>query len=261
MSNFTFLKGGSSPEEYAQFASLIGLDCIAIADENSVAGLVRAHTELEEIYRQVWDRKNFEKKYGTIGPTKEHSKKKSSAKIYNIARLIPATRLILRNQITITAIPKNKNGWSQLTKLLSIGNLRAPKGQCHLELSDIIQNIKNTYLLLQPPHLDKEYGDNSNWIREVKQLICHFSEDTSLILSPKYNGMDLDYFSKIDKLSKKLEIPLSASASPIMHKSERRQLMDILTAIRIKKKVQHLGRDALTNAEQKMRNTELLSPN
>ena len=198
MSNFTFLKGGSSPEEYAQFASLIGLDCIAIADENSVAGLVRAHTELEEIYRQVWDRKNFEKKYGTIGPTKEHSKKKSSAKIYNIARLIPATRLILRNQITITAIPKNKNGWSQLTRLLSIGNLRAPKGQCHLELSDIIQNIKNTYLLLQPPHLDKEYGDNSNWIREVKQLICHFSEDTSLILSPKYNGMDLDYFSKID---------------------------------------------------------------
>ena len=115
MSNFTFLKGGSSPEEYAQFASLNGLDCIAIADENSVAGLVRAHTELEEIYRQVWDRKNFEKKYGTIGPTKEHSKKNSSAKIYNIARLIPATRLILRNQITITAIPKNKNGWSQLT--------------------------------------------------------------------------------------------------------------------------------------------------
>ena len=256
MSNFTFLKGGSSPEEYAQFASLNGLDCIAIADENSVAGLVRAHTELEEIYRQVWDRKNFEKKYGTIGPTKEHSKKNLSAKIYNIARLIPATRLILRNQITITAIPKNKNGWSQLTRLLSIGNLRAPKGQCHLELSDIIQNIKNTYLLLQPPHLDKEYGDNSNWIREVKQLICHFSEDTSLILSPKYNGMDLDYFSKIDKLSKKLEIPLSASASPIMHKSERRQLMDILTAIRIKKKVQHLGRDALINAEQKMRNAK-----
>ena len=66
MSNFTFLKGGSSPEEYAQFASLIGLDCIAIADENSVAGLVRAHTELEEIYRQVWDRKNFEKKYFKI---------------------------------------------------------------------------------------------------------------------------------------------------------------------------------------------------
>ena len=256
MSNFTFLKGGSSPEEYAQLASLIGLDCIAIADENSVAGLVRAHTELEEIFCQVNDRKNFEKKYGTIGPTIEHLKKNSSAKIYNIARLIPATRLILQNQITITAIPKNKNGWSQLTKLLSIGNLRAPKGECYLQLSDIIQNIKNTFLLLQPPHTNKEYEDNSDWVRNVKQLICHFAEDTSLILSPKYNGMDLDYFSKIDKLSKKLGIPLSASASPIMHKSERRQLMDILTAIRIRKKVQHLGRDALANAEQKMRDAE-----
>ena len=53
MSNFTFLKGGSSPEEYAQVASLIGLDCIAIADENSVAGLVRAHSELEQISDQI----------------------------------------------------------------------------------------------------------------------------------------------------------------------------------------------------------------
>ena len=256
MSNFTFLKGGSSPEEYAQFASLIGLDSIAIADENSVAGLVRAHTELEEIANQVNKRKNFEKKYGIIGPTKEHPIEYPSSNIYNIARLIPATCLILRDQVTITAIPKNKNGWSTLTKLLSIGNLRAPKGECHLKLADIIQEIRNTYLLLHPPQPDDKCDSNSDWIAKIKPLVCYFPKDTFLLLSPKYNGMDLDYFSKIDQLSKKLETPLLASASPIMHKSERRQLTDILTAIRMKKKVQNLGKDALTNAEQKMRDAK-----
>ena len=67
-SNFTFLKGGSSPEEYAQLAALIGLKSIAIADENSVAGIVRAYSELKEIAHQVSKRKKIDHKYGKIGP-------------------------------------------------------------------------------------------------------------------------------------------------------------------------------------------------
>ena len=43
-SNFTFLTGGSHPEEYARRAALLGLSAIAIADENSVSGVVRAWT-------------------------------------------------------------------------------------------------------------------------------------------------------------------------------------------------------------------------
>ncbi|MGB8622526.1 MAG: hypothetical protein WCD16_06890, partial [Paracoccaceae bacterium] len=52
-SNFTFLTGGSHPEEYMRRAALLGLSAVAIADENSVAGIVRAHTETREIARQV----------------------------------------------------------------------------------------------------------------------------------------------------------------------------------------------------------------
>ena len=48
-SNFTFLTGGSHPEEYARRAALLGLSAIAIADENSVSGVVRAWTELKKI--------------------------------------------------------------------------------------------------------------------------------------------------------------------------------------------------------------------
>ena len=52
-SNFTFLTGGSHPEEYARRATELGLDAFAIADWNSVAGIVRAHTELKLIREEI----------------------------------------------------------------------------------------------------------------------------------------------------------------------------------------------------------------
>jgi error-prone DNA polymerase len=55
-SNFSFLTGASHPEEYVDRAALLGLQAVAIADENSVAGIVRAHTRTREIARQVRER-------------------------------------------------------------------------------------------------------------------------------------------------------------------------------------------------------------
>ncbi|MCG6882248.1 MAG: PHP domain-containing protein, partial [Silicimonas sp.] len=63
-SNFTFLTGASHPEEYVDRAALLGLTAIAIADENSVAGIVRAHTRVKEIARQVRERQTAD----LIGP-------------------------------------------------------------------------------------------------------------------------------------------------------------------------------------------------
>ena len=54
-SNFTFLTGGSHPEEYARRAALLGLPAIAIADVNSVAGVVRAWSELKKIEEEIAD--------------------------------------------------------------------------------------------------------------------------------------------------------------------------------------------------------------
>ncbi|MEL7151049.1 MAG: error-prone DNA polymerase [Pseudomonadota bacterium] len=63
-SNFTFLTGASHPEEYVDRAALLGLSALAIADENSVAGIVRAHTRIKEIARQVKERQEGD----LIGP-------------------------------------------------------------------------------------------------------------------------------------------------------------------------------------------------
>ncbi|MXQ09388.1 DNA polymerase III subunit alpha [Alphaproteobacteria bacterium GH1-50] len=63
-SNFTFLTGASHPEEYVDRAALLGIGAVAIADENSVAGIVRAHARIREIARQVEERARI----GLIGP-------------------------------------------------------------------------------------------------------------------------------------------------------------------------------------------------
>ena len=51
-SNFTFLTGAAHAEEFAAVAFEMGMPALAIADENSVAGIVRAHVELREIARK-----------------------------------------------------------------------------------------------------------------------------------------------------------------------------------------------------------------
>ena len=52
-SNFTFLRGASHPEEMVEHAAALGLDAIAIADTNSLAGVVRAHARLKTLAKEA----------------------------------------------------------------------------------------------------------------------------------------------------------------------------------------------------------------
>ena len=99
-SNFTFLTGGSHPQEYALRAIELGLPAFAIADRNSVAGLVRAHQELREAARG-----------GGAVP-----------------RLLPAARLCLaEGGPELTAVPRDRAGWGRLCRAAVAGG--APGGE------------------------------------------------------------------------------------------------------------------------------------
>ncbi|MEM6384680.1 MAG: error-prone DNA polymerase [Pseudomonadota bacterium] len=80
-SNFTFLTGASHAEEYVDRAALLGLSALAIADENSVAGIVRAHTRVKEIARQVKDRQTGNL-IGPPAPVKTWERKKQLFESY-----------------------------------------------------------------------------------------------------------------------------------------------------------------------------------
>src|SRR5690242_5327249 len=91
--NFSFLQGASHPEELVEQAFLYGYKEIGITDHNSFAGLVRAHVTAKE----------------------------------KGIRIIPGCCLDLLDGISLLAYPTNKNAYTQLSHLLTIGNLRAEK--------------------------------------------------------------------------------------------------------------------------------------
>ncbi|MEE4119101.1 MAG: error-prone DNA polymerase [Paracoccaceae bacterium] len=154
-SNFTFLTGASHPEDYAERAALAGLTAIAIADENSVAGIVRAHTRLKEIARVVADRAEQEARDGEIGPPRPAGAPRAPGPdIRNVPALLPAARLRLSDGFTVTALPRDRAAWGRLCRLISRGRLRVEKGECLLHLDDLVEWGDGMELLLHPPAPD-----------------------------------------------------------------------------------------------------------
>ena len=104
MTNFSFLRGASHPEEMVARAAELGLAGIGIADRNTLAGVVRAH---------VFAREN---KAALMG-----------------MRVAPGVRLAFDDGTPdLLAYPKDRAAYGRLCRILTAGNLRAPKGECRL---------------------------------------------------------------------------------------------------------------------------------
>ncbi len=315
-SNFTFLTGASHAEEYVDRAALLGLSAIAIADENSVAGVVRAHTRLREIARQVkerltgdligppapvagWDRPKqvyesypgsaFRQKTGTLSaiettdplntppgqrenPNPLHRFKNTqnpplaafetrvqppdidaSAAVLNVPRLLPAARIVLDTGFTVTTLPKTRKGWGNLCRLISRGRLKAEKGICLLCLADLLEFGADLALLIHPPKGETAKPGAGDWLPQAERLTRRFPDDCHLLMTPRYDGQDGVRFDRLAALASRLNIPTVASACPRMHHGSRRQLADVLSAIRLGRRVDDLGRAALANSEQRLR--------
>ena len=156
-SNFSFLTGGSHPQEYALRAIELGLPAFAIADRNSVAGLVRAHQALKEAARAGG----------------------------SVPRLLPAARLVLADGLEITALARNRAGWARLCRLLTLGAGRAKKGECLLRLDDLT-GLGDLHLLLHPPAGQR---DLRPWLPQARAFAAAHPH-AHLVASPRYDGQD-----------------------------------------------------------------------
>ncbi|MEM9318087.1 MAG: error-prone DNA polymerase [Pseudomonadota bacterium] len=248
-SNFTFLTGGSHPEEYVRRAALLGLEAVAIADVNSVAGIVRAWAEAREIARQIKERQSLP----LIGPPKpNHLPDPPQAPIFHLPKTLPAACLQLTEGLSLTALPKSRRGWGNLCRMLSAGRLRAEKGACDLRLGDLLEFGDQLELLLHgPPEARGGQGGAGEWWQAAQQITRRFP--CHLLMAPHYDGQDRARFKRLSALAEKLSIPTIASARPLMHHGKRRRLTDILTCIRTGCRVEQLGTQAQANAEQRLR--------
>ncbi|MET4127360.1 error-prone DNA polymerase [Roseovarius sp. MBR-6] len=242
-SNFTFLTGAAHPEEYIERAASLGLAGVAIADVNSVAGIVRAHARAREIARQVRERQAWEAREGVTGPPAPCPTAPDWA---NTPRLIPAARLVLRDGLTLTTLPEDRAGWARLCRLLTLGRRRAAKGGCELSLGDVLEGAAGLHLLLHPESA-------SGWQDQARRLGARFGARLHLLMRPHYDGRDAARFDRLARVAARLGLPTVAAASPLMHRAHRRRLADVLSAIRLGVTVERLGRHALPNAERRLR--------
>ncbi len=247
-SNFTFLTGGSHPEEYVRRAAMLGMDAIAVADVNSVAGIVRAHVQAREIAREVRLRRAAD--LDPIGPPRPaHIPAPPATPIYTVARLIPAARLVLEDGFTVTALPRDRPAWGRLSRLISRGRLRAQKGGCHLAFDDLMELAAGMELLLHPPPGQPP----GRWMAQARRMSHRFAGAASLVMAPAYDGQDRARFDRLAALAQELALPTVASGAPLMHHGRRRRLTDVLTAIRQGVRIDQLGRAALANGERRLR--------
>lgn len=221
--NFSFLRGGSHPEEMVNQAIALGYTAIAITDRNTLAGVVRAY---------------------------------SAAKGKNI-RIIPACRLDLIDGPSLLAYPINKKGYARLSALLSEGNLRAEKGNCHLYAADLNQMGSDIIFILIPPvSLNTSFDFDEDFKAAAARFKTVLGSHLYLSATRSYLANDNKRLYRIAQLALQLNAPLVATNDVHYHHAERRQLQDVLTCIREKCTLQQAGFRLHQNAERHLKPAE-----
>ena len=216
-SNFSFLRGASHPDELVQQAAELGHTAIAITDRNTFAGIVRAH---------------------------------AAAKKAGI-RLIPGCRLDLLDGPSLLAYPTGKAAYSRLSNLLTTGNLRAEKGECHLYKSDVYAHCQGVkFVVLPPDTLNPNFEFDPSFETAVKEYSSALKGNIYLAAPRRYQGDDSKYLFRLIELSGKLNIPIVATNDVHYHTPARRQLQDIVTCIREKCTIYTAGYRLHPNAER-----------
>ena len=235
-SNYSFLRGASHPADMVWRAALLGMSGIGIADRNSVAGVVRAHVAWREVRAQMPD-----------------------------FRLVVGARLVFADDTPdIVAYPMTRHGWGRLTRLLTLGNRRAVKGDCILHFDDLLEHADEIAFIALPLRTfasSRESDKNSHakaQRREEEYLWQLKSKTPHLWLGATMprSGSDARKLAELAELSDTTGIPLLATNDALYATPEVRALHDIVTCIREGTTIQSAGRRLLANAERHLKSPE-----
>jgi DNA-directed DNA polymerase III PolC len=239
--NFSFLEGASKPEEMVLQAAILKLGGLGIADRNSVAGVVRAHAQAKAI------RKKFERREKGL-----LEKDENPEDVLDPICFQPGARLVFSDETPdILAYPQDREGWANLCRLLSTGNLRTEKGNCTLTEADMIEWGDRMMLALVP---DPALADNPLRHQEFEACLerfrSRFRERFYMALAPAYDGRDKRVFAVLSKLAARNRVPLIATNQSLYHDTGRRPLSDIVTSIREHVAIPEAGFLLAPNAER-----------
>ena len=234
--NYSFLRGASHPADMVWHAAVLGMNGIGIADRNSVAGVVRAHIAWREVRAQMPD-----------------------------FRLVVGARLVFADATPdIVAYPMTRFGWGRLTRLLTLGNRRAVKGDCTLYFDDLLEYADEIAFIALPlrafaPSRGSDKNSHAKTQRREEECLRQLKSKTPYLwigATMPREGADARRLAELVELGRAAGIPLIATNDALYATPEARALHDIVTCIREGATIQSAGKRLLANAERHLKPPE-----
>lgn len=214
LSNFTFQRGASHPEELVTRAYELGYSALALTDECSVAGVVRA---------------------------------------FQIARELPI-KLIVGSEFTcadrsfqLVILAPDRHAYGQLCTLITQARRRAEKGRYTLLAQDLETLPLDRCLVLWPVRPTEAVAETGPWLRRL------FDGRLWLLAQRHLLSGELQAMQRLSELAKELQLPVAAGGNVHMHLRSRKPIQDVLTALRENCTVANAGTRMLPNAEYHLR--------
>lgn len=215
LSNFSFQRGASHPQELVQRAHALGYTALAITDECSVAGVVRAHAEAKKLRLKLLLGAEF---------------------------ALDGFRLV--------ALARNVQGWGNLCEFITLARRESPKGEyaCSRAASDF-SLLADCEILLAPEHglSFAEIVERAEWARD------HFGARAWLAVELLLDGSDELRLDTLLRAGERTGLLPVAAGDVHMHARSRKPLQDVMTAVRLGRPVAECGFALQPNAERHLR--------
>ncbi|MBU1305102.1 MAG: error-prone DNA polymerase [Alphaproteobacteria bacterium] len=235
ISNFSFLHGGSHPEELVTMSAYMGLSAFGLADRNSFAGVVRGYVAARD-----------------LSPQPAHF------------RYLVGVRLCFADGTPdIVAYPTDRLAYGRLCKLLTRANQRGEKGKPELLFSDLFGADDPASRSQQGPNENHAQGqlfilvpDETDWGRTEQTLATLSAQAPGRVwvaASHRFDGDDRARLNRIDQLARRHQAAMLASNDVRYHEASRRILADVVTCIREHLTFESAGWALSTNAERHLK--------
>ncbi|MDE2306538.1 MAG: error-prone DNA polymerase [Gammaproteobacteria bacterium] len=213
LSHYSFLRGASSPEELVAEAQRLGYRALALTDECSLAGVVRAHLAARE---------------------------------HGLA-LIVGAELRCGCGLSLVALATSRKGYGALSRLISRARRASPKGRYALERADLEAGLEDCLILWLAPSGEAARRGELAWLRE------RFAGRLWIAVELLTGGLDARRLAVLEALGEEFGVPRVAAGDVHMHRRGRRALQDVLTAIRVNRPLVEAGFALYANGERHLR--------
>ncbi|HVM99588.1 MAG TPA: PHP domain-containing protein, partial [Caulobacteraceae bacterium] len=218
VTNFCFLRGASRAEELVVTAKALGLSALAVCDRNTLAGVVRAHVKAKELG----------------------------------LKFVLGCRLDFADGApSVLCYPTDRAAYGRLTRLLTVGQMRAGKGECELAWDDLVAHGEGQLVIVVPPRTIDDAFE-----RALARAVGDFPGRVWLAASRVYGARDLKRIAALDALARRAGAPMVATGDVLYHAPERRPLQDVMTCIREKCSIRDAGFRLEANAERHLKSPE-----